>query len=77
MSQPPLQRCLQRCLLYVISPIDHSNKDLISYEQIGYLFKREVGYAKSIAEDKYTPGTLISFQEGAEGDPFDEVNEWP
>ena len=36
--------------------IDHSNQDLISYEQIGYLFKREVGYAKSIAEDKYTPG---------------------
>ena len=55
--------------------IDKSNQDLISYEQIGYLFKREVGYAKSIAEDKYTPGTLISFQEGTEGDPFDEVRQ--
>jgi len=49
--------------------VDDSDEDLISYEQIAYLLKRDEQHT----DGSKPGGTLISFQEGIEGDPFDEV----
>ena len=50
--------------------LDTSNDDIVAMEQIGYVIVMKNNNASKYNK---TSGTLISFQEGKEGDAYDEV----